>query len=175
LVLAGTAAVAILSAASLPWPLALTSIALGALMVAGADVDARAYLLPNTITFSTLACGILAALVLEPFDPWRAAAGALARAAGTAGVLAALRFGYARLKGEEGIGLGDVKLAAGVGAWLPLEHIALCFALAAGAALLYAFHARSRGRTIRRTSRIPFGAFLCPALWLAFYAGVVAA
>ena len=162
---------AILSAGTLPWTLALTSIALGALMMAGADVDARVYLLPDTITFSTLACGILAALVLEPFDPWHAAAGALARAAGTAGVLAAVRFGYARLKGEEGIGLGDVKLAAGVGAWLPLEHIPVCFALATGAALLYAFHARR----IRRTSRIPFGAFLCPALWLAFYAGVVAA
>lgn len=175
MVLAGTAAVAILSAGSLPWPLALASVALGALMIAGADVDARAYLLPDTVTFATLACGVMAALAIEPFGPWHAVGAALARAAGTAGALAALRFGYARLRGEEGVGLGDVKLAAGVGAWLPLEHVALCFALATGAALLYAFHARSRGRMIRRTSRIPFGAFLCPALWLVFYAGAVSA
>jgi leader peptidase (prepilin peptidase)/N-methyltransferase len=144
-------------------------------MLAGADVDARVYLLPDTITLSALACGVLAALLIEPLEPWQAVAGALARAAGTAGALAALRFAYARLKGEEGIGLGDVKLAAAVGAWLPSEHIALCFALATGAALLYAVRARARGREIGRTSRIPFGAFLCPALWLVFYAGVVSA
>ncbi|HEX8665750.1 MAG TPA: A24 family peptidase [Beijerinckiaceae bacterium] len=175
MVLAGTAAVAALSAASLPWPVALTSIALGALMLAGADVDARVHLLPDTVTFATLACGVLAALALDPLGPWQAAAGALARAAGTAGALAALRSGYASLRGEEGAGLGDVKLAAGVGAWLPLEQIPLCFALATGAALLYALLARARGNAVGRMSRVPFGAFLCPALWIVFYAGVVSA
>lgn len=173
LVLAGTAAVAVLSAASLPWPVALTSIALGALMLAGADVDARVHLLPDTVTRATLACGVLAAMALDPLSPWQAAVGALARAAGTAVALAALRSGYAVLRGGEGIGLGDVKLAAGVGAWLPLEHIPLCFALATGAALLYALLWRARGGTVERTSRIPFGAFLCPVLWVVFYAGVI--
>jgi prepilin signal peptidase PulO-like enzyme (type II secretory pathway) len=81
--------------------------------------------------------------------------------------------GYAKLKGEEGIGLGDVKLAAAIGAWLPLEHVPICFALATGAALLYALQAHLRGREVERTTPLPFGAFLCPALWLVFYAGVV--
>jgi leader peptidase (prepilin peptidase)/N-methyltransferase len=171
-VLAGALAVAAMSAASLPWPLALTSTALGALMLAGADVDARAYLLPDTITFSTLGCGLLAALALDPSSPWDAVSGALARAALTAGALAALRIGYLRLRGKEGIGLGDVKLAGGVGAWLPLGDIAVCFALAAGAALLYVFVRHRLGDPLRKTSRIPFGAFLCPSLWLVYYAGV---
>jgi len=172
-VLAGTAAIAMVSAATLPWSLTIASMALGALTLAGADVDARFHLLPDTITFATLVCGIGAAIVLEPLAPWHALAAALARAAGTAAALAAIRFGYAKLKGEEGIGLGDVKPAAAIGAWLPLEHVPICFALATGAALLYALQAHLRGREVERTTPLPFGAFLCPALWLVFYAGVV--
>jgi leader peptidase (prepilin peptidase)/N-methyltransferase len=174
-VLAGVAAVAAVSAASLPWPLATASVALGALMLAGADVDARFHLLPDTITFATLVCGIGAAIVLEPFTPWQAGFGALARATGMAAALAAVRFGYAKLRGKEGVGLGDVKLAAGLGAWLPLDHIPICLALATGAALLYALQARLRGSHVERTTALPFGAFLCPTLWLVFYAGVVSA
>lgn len=173
LVLAGAVAVAAVSAATLPWPLALASTALGALMLAGADVDARTYLLPDAITFAALLCGLAAALVLEPLSPWHAVAGAAARAAGTAGVLAAVRLAYARLRDEEGIGFGDVKLAGAVGAWLPLEHIPWCFAIATGTALAYAFAAHRRGARLDRTSRVAFGAYLCPALWLVFYAGAV--
>jgi leader peptidase (prepilin peptidase)/N-methyltransferase len=175
LVLIGTAAVAILSAGSLPWPIAVLSTALGALMLAGADVDAQAYLLPDAITASTLACGVVAALALEPLAPWGGVLAALTRAAATAGALAALRFGYWRLKGREGIGVGDIKLAACVGAWLPLEHIAPCFALAAFGGLIHAALGQARGHAIEPTSRIPFGAFLCPALWLVFYVGALPA
>lgn len=166
-------AIAAVSAASLPWPLALASTALGVLMLAGADIDARTHLLPDAITLGALLCGLAAALVLEPLSPWQAAASAAARAAGTAGVLAAVRLAYAGVRDEEGIGFGDVKLAGAVGAWLPLEHISWCFAIATGAALAYAFAAHWRGARLERTSRIAFGAYLCPALWLVFYAGAV--
>lgn len=169
----GTAALAAVSAATLPWPLALASTALGALMIAGADVDARSYILPDTVTLSALAGGLAAAVILEPLFPWEAGGAALARAGATAGLLAAMRLGYARLRGEEGIGFGDVKLAAAAGAWLPLEHIPWCFMIATSAALAYALAAHLRGARLDRTSRIAFGAFLCPALWLAFYAGAI--
>jgi leader peptidase (prepilin peptidase) / N-methyltransferase len=171
----GTLALAAVSVGALPLPLAVVSIALGALMIAGADVDARTCILPDTITFSAFACGVLAAVVPEPLSPWSAMVGALARAAATAGALAAVRFGYARLTGKEGIGFGDVKLAGAVGAWLPFDHVALCFAIASATALLYALFAHWRGNAMHRTSRIAFGAFLCPALWFVFFAGLVAA
>jgi leader peptidase (prepilin peptidase)/N-methyltransferase len=173
LVLAGTAAVALLSAATLPWTLALTSTALAALMVAGADLDARTQLLPDTMTLATLACGLGAAVVLDPLSPWQALLDGSIRGAATAGILAGLRFAYWKARGTEGLGLGDVKLAAGIGVWLPLEHIPICFALATGAALLYAVVASRRGVELGRGTRLPFGAFLCPALWFVFYAGVV--
>jgi len=33
--------------------------------------------------------------------------------------------------------------------------------------------ARLRGEAISGSTKIPFGAFLCPALWLIFYVGVL--
>jgi leader peptidase (prepilin peptidase)/N-methyltransferase len=164
-------AVALISAMSLPWPLALASTILGALMIAGAEVDTRTYLLPDTVTWSAIALGILAASALNPFQPWLSAGVAVARAAATASALFLLRWGYGRIRGREGLGFGDVKLAAAVGAWLPLASIPVCFALATCAALVAVLFARLRGESIEATAKLPFGAFLCPALWLVFYAG----
>jgi len=48
LVVLGTLALAAVSVGALAWPLAVISIALGALMIAGADVDARTCILPDT-------------------------------------------------------------------------------------------------------------------------------
>ena len=168
--LCGSAIVAVIAATTLPWPDAVASTVLGILMIAGADVDARSFLLPNVVTGGAVVCGLVATSLLDPFDPWRA----LAAAAGGALLVGALlwlaRWSYAQLRHREGIGLGDVKLAAAIGAWLPLDAVPICFALATSAALVAVFLARLRGQPIERTARVPFGAFLCPALWLVDYA-----
>jgi leader peptidase (prepilin peptidase)/N-methyltransferase len=169
----GACIIGLISALSLPWPVALASTTLGTLMIAGADVDARTYLLPDLITFGAVFCGILAAALLDTADPWTAAVQAIARAGCVAGVLALFRSGYGWIRNTEGLGLGDVKLAAAIGAWLPLEAVPLCFGLATGAALLTVLSARLGGRAVMRTTRIPFGAFLCPALWIVFFADSV--
>jgi leader peptidase (prepilin peptidase)/N-methyltransferase len=161
-----------MSFASLPWTTAAASTLLGAMMIAGADIDARTFLLPDTVTGGALASGLLAAAVLAPVDPWAAFGDAFARAAGTAAALLLLRFSYARLRRREGLGLGDVKLGAAIGAWLPLDAIPMCFALAAGGALLLVMMARLGGRPIDGQTKLPFGSFLCPALWLMFYISV---
>ena len=168
----GFAIVAIVSFVSLAWPQALASTLLGTLMIAGADVDARTFLLPDTVTLGALIGGILAAAVLDPFDPADSAGEASARALGTAAMLLLVRWSYARLRGREGLGLGDIKLAAAIGAWLPLDAIPICFALASSAALILVLFARLRGRPLEAATKLPFGAFLCPALWLVFYATV---
>jgi leader peptidase (prepilin peptidase) / N-methyltransferase len=166
-------ALALVSAAFLPWPFAIASSVLGALMIAGADVDARTFLLPDTVTLGATVAGILAAALLDPTDPWLAGVSATARALGCAAVLALLRSSYARIRHREGLGFGDVKLAAAVGAWLPLDVIPLCFALATSAALVSIMIAHWRGHTIERATRLPFGAFLCPSLWVMFYASTL--
>jgi leader peptidase (prepilin peptidase) / N-methyltransferase len=170
---AGCGAIGLLSAALLPWPIAVASTVLGALMIAGADVDARTFLLPDLVTYGAAGCGIAAAAALDPMYPWQAMLAAFARAIGAALVLGSIRWCYARLRAREGLGLGDVKLSAAIGAWLPVETIPLCFGLAAGGALVAVMFARLRGETIDTTMKIPFGAFLCPALWLVFYASVL--
>ena len=162
-------AVALISTMSLPLPIAIASSLLGALMIAGAEVDARTYLLPDTVTWGGITLGILAAPVLNPFEPWLSAGAAVVRAAGTALALVLLRWGYGWLRSREGLGLGDVKLAAAVGAWLPVAFIPFCFALATCAALITVMFGRLRGESVDATAKLPFGAFLCPALWLVFY------
>jgi leader peptidase (prepilin peptidase)/N-methyltransferase len=169
ILLGGTAAVALISALSLPWPFALASTLLGGLMIAGADVDARMFLLPDVVTLGGAASGIAAAYALAPVDALWSAADAGMQAMATAAIVALMRWVYERWRGCEGLGFGDVKLAAAVGAWLPLQAISLCFALATGAALVAVMAARLRGQTVAATMRLPFGAFLCPALWLIFF------
>lgn len=172
---AGLAAVGLISAVSLPWPVAAASTLLGALMIAGADVDARTCLLPDICTLGAAAAGIFAAAALDLDHAWSAAITALARAGTCALVLALLRAGYAKFRNREGIGFGDVKLAAAVGAWLPLDIIPACFGLAAAAALVAVVLTQWRGRPIDAAMKVPFGAFLCPALWFVFYANALSA
>ena len=174
-VIGGAGAIAAISAMTLPWTAALASTVLGALMLAGADIDARTFLLPDIVTLGAFSCGILAAAVLDPYEPWRAIAAAIGRGAGTAGALALVRWCYALLRGREGLGFGDIKLAAAAGAWLPLESIPVCFALATGGGLVAAMVARLRAQRIDAATKLPFGAFLCPALWLAFYSSLLPA
>jgi len=169
LYLGGGFLIALISAVALPWTSAVASTTLGTLMIAGADVDARTLLLPDRITIGALLLGLAFAPVLDPPEPWYAFGTAMGRAAGVAFVLAVVRWGYARIRSEEGLGLGDVKLAAVGGAWLALAAIPLWLGLASTAALVAVVLARLRSQAIDRTTRVPFGAFLCPALWLVFF------
>lgn len=172
-IISGAAAMVGLSALTLSGWTALASAVLGTLMVIGIEIDARSFMLPNLLTAGTLLAGLVFAPLLEPRDAAFALALALLRAIATAVVLLLVRWGYARLRHREGLGLGDVKLAAGIGAWLPADLIPACFALAAAGALLVVLLAHRRGKPIEAATRIPFGAFLCPALWLIFYVSVL--
>jgi leader peptidase (prepilin peptidase) / N-methyltransferase len=167
ILLIGSSAVGLVSFIALPWPLAITSTLLGLLMIAGTDVDARTFLLPDVVTFGAAVCGILAAPLLATGDAWSSLGAACLRAGGMAILLGGLRITHMKLRGREGLGLGDVKLAAAVGAWLPLEAIPYCFGLASATALLWVVIAR-RGESIDGL-KLPLGAFLCPALWLVFF------
>jgi leader peptidase (prepilin peptidase)/N-methyltransferase len=166
----GSIAIALVSLVSLAGPAAIASIVLGVLMLAGADVDARTYLLPNVITWGATVCGVTAAWFLDESNPWLATSDAILRAICAAGLLALLRWIYGHIRHREGLGLGDVKLAAAVGAWLPLDVIPLCFGLATGGALVAILWGLLRGKRIESTMKIPLGTFLCPALWFSFYA-----
>jgi leader peptidase (prepilin peptidase)/N-methyltransferase len=142
---------------------------LAVLMVAIAAVDARLFIIPDELTAAALVLGLAYAGVQDA-DMWlQAVAWSLARAAAPALVFLGVRACYRRWRGREGIGLGDVKLAAVAGVWLDWATIPIAIDIAAAAALgAYLILFLYFRRAVRRTARLPFGLFLAPAIWLAW-------
>ena len=78
-----------------------------------------------------------------------------------------LREGYRRLRGRDGIGLGDVKLAGVAGAWLSWLAIPIAIEIAALAAIVvFAVRHYVAGRPLDAALKFPFGLFLGPSIWL---------
>ena len=130
-----------------------------ALLAAMALVDLRERRLPDRLTLPLAALGLVLAA-------WRTGGLPLAELAG-AGVGYLLFWGlgeaHHRLRGTEGLGLGDAKLLAAAGAWLGWRDLPLVILLAALGALAFALLARNR------KTEIAFGPWLAMAflvLWL---------
>lgn len=80
-----------------------------------------------------------------------------------------VRRGYSALRGREGLGFGDVKLAAASGGWLSPEFFGIAVFLAAAVSLaLVALRQRARGRPIAAATYVPYGAALAMSVWMAF-------
>jgi leader peptidase (prepilin peptidase) / N-methyltransferase len=142
---------------------------LAVLMVAIAAIDARRFIIPDELTAAALALGLAYAAV-EDADIWaQALAWAVLRGAVPALAFLGVRAAYRRWRGREGIGLGDVKLAGVAGVWLDWPTIPIAIEIAALAALgaYMILHLYLR-RNVRRTTRLPFGLFLAPAIWIAW-------
>jgi leader peptidase (prepilin peptidase)/N-methyltransferase len=141
--------------------------ALALVMSAIAAIDAQQFIIPDELNAAALLLALLNAVVLDPQIALTVVAGALLRGAVLALCFLALRIGYRRLRGREGIGLGDVKLAAVAGAWLDWLILPTAIEIAAISALaLYAVRRYVLGIPFDPKSRIPFGLFLAPAIWL---------
>ena len=71
----------------------------------------------------------------------------------------AFRAGYRRLRGIEGMGLGDVKLAAVAGVWLDWADLPIAVDIAALSALAVALVSRLARRRLDPRAKLPFGAY----------------
>ena len=141
--------------------------ALGLFMFGVAAADARRFVVPDALSGGAFALGIVHAFVASPDSGADGAMLALSRALLAAGLLLLVRIAYRYFRGREGLGLGDVKLAAAAGAWLSLPMLSIAMEIAAITALaVYALRQRKRLRLLRAASRVPFGAFFAPAIWL---------
>src|ERR1700732_2096199 len=140
---------------------------LALLMVAVAAVDARRFIIPDELTAVALALGLVYAAV-EETDIWaQALAWSALRGAISALAFLGVRVVYRRLRGREGIGLGDVKLAGVAGVWLDWPIIPIAIEIAALSALaVYGFRQLVLRRPIHATAKVPFGVFFAPAIWL---------
>jgi leader peptidase (prepilin peptidase)/N-methyltransferase len=140
---------------------------LAALMLAIATNDAHHYRIPNALTGAAFALALLRAGAFVPDIGAEALLWPLARAAATGLPLLLLMVLYRRWRGRDGLGLGDVKLAAVCGAWLDLATVVAVIELAALLAIgAYAANAALRRRRLHATAAMPFGLFLAPAVWI---------
>jgi leader peptidase (prepilin peptidase)/N-methyltransferase len=135
---------------------------LGWALLALAASDLRDMTLPDALTLPLLPAGLAVAAWLDPALLPDHVAGA---AAGFV-LLYGINLGYRRLRGRDGLGLGDAKLLASAGAWLGWQALPSVLLIAASAALAGAAAAGLAGHRLTAGSALPFGVFLCLAFWI---------
>jgi leader peptidase (prepilin peptidase)/N-methyltransferase len=140
--------------------------ALASLMLAIAISDWRRYRVPDSLTALAVALRAFDLLAAPPGPRGEALLEASVRAATMAGLFYLFRLAYQRWRGREGLGLGDVKLAAVAGAWVdwPLLPAVVEFAALFGLGLALAQAARA-GRVPRSDTKLPFAVGFAAAIF----------
>lgn len=137
-------------------------------MLAIALSDVRTLIVPDILCLPAIAVGLIASgqllhpdvkLIVHPDHLIGTAVGFAA--------FYGLRESYYYLRGREGMGLGDTKLAAAAGAWVGWQDLPLVVLLASAGLLAVVLIARiiSPRWRISPNLRLPFGAALAPAIW----------
>jgi leader peptidase (prepilin peptidase)/N-methyltransferase len=162
------------------------------LLVALAILDAEHLWLPNKLTLPGIAAGFLfsalsfvSAVALDRITAsqphnfqyphgieWEIAWSRLLAITICAGLVLLIRWLYQLIRHREGMGLGDAKLMALLGAWLGLPGALLAFVIGAliGTAVALVLLASRRHAETWAAVQLPFGTFLCiggivSALW----------
>jgi leader peptidase (prepilin peptidase)/N-methyltransferase len=146
-------------------PLLFVRLAFACALIVLFVIDLQHRILPNVITLPGIAAGFAASLFLPP--GWLSSLiGILAGG----GILFAIAEAYYRLRGIEGLGMGDVKMLAMIGAVLgwPLMLLTLVFASFAGSVIGVGLMASGRGGM---QAALPFGTFLALGALVAAVAG----
>lgn len=163
----GATAIALWAASIADGGLLWATCILGWALLTLALIDLRAGILPDILTLPLLVLGLG---VTYLSDASRLADSAIGAVAGFL-FFASIRWLYRRLRGREGIGLGDAKLLAAAGAWVAWDGLPSVVFVAAvlglGAALVMAL----RGRRITGDLSLAFGPALCAGLWIVWLYG----
>jgi leader peptidase (prepilin peptidase)/N-methyltransferase len=140
--------------------------ALAVIMLAIVVTDVMHFIVPNTLTAAGFAIGLIHVVVTADSAGWPLVSATM-RAATAALAFLGIRAFYFWLRGREGLGLGDVKLAGVAGIWLDWISLPVAIELAAfGAITVYVSRQYIRNRPLRLKSRLPFGAFFAASIWL---------
>jgi leader peptidase (prepilin peptidase) / N-methyltransferase len=144
--------------------LVLPGLLLGWGLVMLAAFDVRYYVLPNILTYSLIGAGLALTAAKGGDAALESAAGALAGA----GSLLAVKLCYRMVTKRDGLGMGDVKLFAAAGAWVGASALPSILLTASLLGLVFgAFASGMRGKAFLM-EKIPFGAPLCAAIWIAW-------
>jgi leader peptidase (prepilin peptidase)/N-methyltransferase len=131
-----------------------------------AAIDARHQVLPDGLTLPLLLAGLAVAAAL---DSTMLADHALGAVAGY-GAFALIAWLYRRIRGQEGLGLGDAKLLAAIGAWVGWPGLPSTVLYGALAAIVASIAFRKAG-LVQAAQPIPFGPFLAIGGWLVWLYG----
>ena len=168
--LAGSAGliVAAWSAQALPGAeTALIGCLLGWMLLALAWIDARSFRLPDMLTLPLL----LAGLAVAACDSRDALLSAAIGAIGGYAALALISAGYRRLRGRDGLGLGDAKLLAAGGAWIGWAGLPWALLLACLIGIAFALYRGFRHGGLAGDTVLPFGPPLALGIWLVWLYG----
>jgi leader peptidase (prepilin peptidase)/N-methyltransferase len=137
-----------------PTPLLASRLVFGCALIVLFAIDLEHQLLPNAITLPGIAIGFVFSVFTEP--GWVAS---LIGIVAGGGVLYAIAEVYYRVRHEEGLGMGDVKMLAMIGAFVgwKLTLVALMMASLSGSLIGVVVIARGRGGM---KYALPFGTFL---------------
>jgi leader peptidase (prepilin peptidase) / N-methyltransferase len=139
----------------------------------GIDIDHQ--LLPDNLTLPLMWGGLVAAVVFVPVPGQAIPVSAIDAIIGAAAGYVSLWLVFHAFRlatGKEGMGYGDFKLFAALGAWLGWKLLPLVIVLsAATGAVLGILMIVLRGRD--RAAPMPFGPYLAAAGWLAMLYGDV--
>jgi len=161
--------------------------ALSALLVVLTATDIRERILPDVVNLTGFVVGLLFSLFMAPTDgaalwlsnkifdfppplPVLSLVDALMGAAVGAGLLWIVGEGYFKLRGKEGMGLGDVKMMGMVGAFLGVKRtlLTVLFGSLLGSVIGIVIVLSTRKD---RDYELPFGAFLGAGALLVIYFG----
>lgn len=142
------------------------AIVLSCFLVALSGIDLRTQLLPDQLTLPLMWLGLVASLdsLYMPAKP--ALLGAIVGYAS----LWSVWWLFKQLTGKEGMGHGDFKLLAALGAWVGLQGILPIILLSSlVGAIIGSIWLATQGRD--RATPIPFGPYLAIAGWIVFFWG----
>ncbi len=148
------------------WLLAASGLLAWALS-ALALIDVMTFRLPNLLTYPLILSGLLVSMMLpQPDFP-----GHLIGALAGFGSLALVGGAYRRLRGREGLGLGDAKLMGAGGAWLGWQSLPTVLLAACACAMLWVLVQAVLKRRLALDQPIAFGPPLCAGIWLVWLHG----
>lgn len=135
-------------------------------LIAQSSIDLQHMLIPDEITLPTLWLGLLLSVFNIFIDSNTAIIGA------SAGYLSlwVIYWGFYMLTGKEGMGYGDFKLLAMLGAWLGWQQLSFVVLLSSLLGTLIGGYLIVFTKLLK-ARRIPFGPFLATAGWLAMMWG----
>jgi leader peptidase (prepilin peptidase) / N-methyltransferase len=146
-------------------PLLATRLLLVCILIVLFGIDLEHQILPNVITLPGIAIGLLLSLIAPP--GWK---DALIGTLLGGGILYAIAWGYYLWRREEGMGMGDVKMLAMIGAFLGWKSVLVTLVLSSfsGAMIGMILMAAQKGDM---KFALPFGTFLAIGALVAMFVG----